>query len=176
MASFNPTVAPGNDSNGESAQSSDQIPSGDYLIRAVWFDRKENGKKDGEYLRIKWEILAGPHANTAFFANLSCKVHVDGVASRWRSICKGLGVEESFEVGGEKGDKDFARLIKGRPFRARVGRSTSGEYVNYDIQKTYTKDTWSEGEQKAVKELADTMLGQESEAASVPKPDDDIPF
>lgn len=178
MANFNPTVQSGDSSNGQNTQTSDSIPSGDYLVRAVWFDRNMS-KNGSEYLRVKWEILAGPQANTAFFANLSCKIEVDGVASRWRSICKGLGIEESFEVGGPQGDKDFARLVKGRPVRARVNRTVSGEYTNFDIQRTYNKETWTQGEIKAVKDLADTMLGSDApsqEEHSPEEDDDQLPF
>lgn len=171
MASFDP---------GSSSESKEvDVPSGDYLVRAVWFDRKQNNAGDGEYLRVKWEIVAGPHAKATFFANLSCKTHVDGVASRWRSICKGLDITEKFEVGGSQGDKDFNRLIMSRPFKARVGREENGEYTNYDIQRSYARSTWSEGEIKAVKDLAAEMGIDDSSAPATdaaPVDDDQIPF
>lgn len=179
MASFNPTVqSSSSDSSGESAKTDDTIPSGDYLVRAVWFDRCQNKAGTAEYLRVKWEILAGPKANTAFFANLSCKIEVEGVASRWRSLCKGLEITESFEIGGPEGDRDFARLIKGRPVRARVNREESNGYTNFDIQRTHAKATWTPGEVKAVKDLADNLLGSEAPPTPEPPADDtdDIPF
>lgn len=172
MASFDP---------GSSTDSKDvDVASGDYLVRAVWFDRTQNKARDGEYLRVKWEVVAGPLTGATFFANLSCKVATDGVAARWRSICKGLDITEKFEVGGAQGDKDFARLIKGRPFKARVAREEKGEWVNYDIQRTYPRATWSEGEVQAVKDLANEMGVGDSSAPvdNTPTLDDDqqIPF
>ena len=112
MATFNPSAAPVSTGNSENAEATTDMPSGDYLIRAVWFSRERNKQNTADYLRVKWEILAGPHSNKAFFANLSCQVEVGGVASRWMAISKGLEITESFEVGGEAGDKDFLRLIK----------------------------------------------------------------
>lgn len=173
MASFDP---------GAAVSGEVEVPSADYLLRAVWFKREQNKAGDGEYLRVKWEIVAGNHTKATFFANMSCKIHVDGVAARWRSISKGLDITEAFEVGGAQGDKDFSRLVMNRPFKARVARTEDGEWINYDIQRTYDKSTWTEGEHQAIKDLAAELGLSPDEGAPATEAsisdvgDDQIPF
>jgi hypothetical protein len=171
MPTFDPSAKPDTSGGGgsdERVETNDNIPSGDYLLRAVWFDSQFGKQSKKEYLRIKWEILAGEFAGTGFFGNLSCSVDVGPVAARWRDMCRALGISESFEIGGQAGVRDFARLFKNKPFRARVNRSESGDYVNYDISKTYGPDTWSDNERAAVGGGGGT---------DEPAPDsDDVPF
>lgn len=176
MPTFDPEATPpSSDSGGgttERVETSNDIPSGDYIVRAVWFNSQFGRDSKKEYLRIKWEILAGAHANTGFFGNLSCSVDVGPVAARWRDMCKALGVTENFEIGGPAGVRDFARLFKNKPFRARVNRSESGEYVNYDISNTHPRSTWSENEVAAVKGAG----GGAPHPADDPPPSDNVPF
>ena len=95
MSTFNPlAAAPTDQGASEQATVNENLPSGDYLIRIVWFSR-QTSRADNEYLRVKWEILAGEYANNAFFANLSCKVDAGGVRARWVSLCKGLNINEA---------------------------------------------------------------------------------
>jgi hypothetical protein len=172
MPTFDPEArpAPSGDGPTERVETSDTIPSGDYVIRAVWFDSKFGQQSQREYLRIKWEILAGEHAGTGFFGNLSCSVDVGPVAARWREMCKALGIVENFEIGGPDGIRDFARLFKNKPFRARVNRSESGNFVNYDIGSAYLRSSWSENEVAAAGDLAPQDTGG-------PPPDSDrAPF
>lgn len=173
MPTFDPSPSASNETSTERVETSNDIPSGDYILRAVWFDSQVGKASGKEYLRIKFEILAGEHASTAFFGNLSCSVDVGPVAARWRGLCKALEITESFEIGGPSGVRDFARLFKNKPFRARVNRSESNEFVNYDISHTYDRKTWSENEIAAVNALGTPTYGEDTGA---PPDGDDVPF
>jgi hypothetical protein len=168
MATFNPTQSVSSGAaEDKRAEVNQDLPGGDYLLRIVWFKR-EVSKAGNEYLRLKAEVLSGPHTNSAFFTNLQCKIEMAPVAIRWKGLCRALGITDSFEIGGREGDADFLRLFKDKPFKAQIARTISGEYVNFDLQGFYTRDKWTENDVEAVRALVETMTS----AAD----DDDIPF
>lgn len=181
---------------------SDVLPAGEYGLAIVWFQRRVS-KKGSEFLRVKAEVVDGPKMGKACWLILSLDLSKQGAVNRWRILAESVGQEEEFDLGSheegtqEEGDATFRRVFVGRPFRAKLKVTTSGEYTNNDIEQFVFPRQWSEGQRVAMgaweaawKAKKDDLgppddddgttttkpAGEVDDWGSPPSFDDDIPF
>lgn len=121
------------------------LPPGEYLIALRWFERKRAQSGQSDYLRCRYEVIAGPAKGASFFANLSLNVEKAGAANRLFYFCKSAGVKGKIPL---SDDAQLASFIMNRPFKAVISRKQNGRYVNNDI-KRYEQDV-DEAERKVM--------------------------
>ena len=177
MAIFDPSKHKNADSEG--------IAAGDYLLILKNFKRK-TGKDSGKpYLRAVFEVIHGPAKGATFFDSISLDVNNSGAMFRLSMLSEQCG-SGPFDLDSDDG---IMEAIGRKPFKARVNREKSGEYINNGIQRYLGKET-TEFE----KRIMDTWLIDEAERSQFggdggggggydengldapPPGDDDIPF
>jgi hypothetical protein len=137
MAMFNPKDRPKQDDDG--------VPGGDYLLVLKNFARKIAQKSGLPYLRARYEVIAGPAKGKQFFDSIGLDISNSGTALRLSIFAELCGVTESFDLDDDDGLRE--RLC-GKPFKARVKRSISGQYVNNGIERYFQAKDVSQREQE----------------------------
>jgi hypothetical protein len=100
----------------------DPIPEGDYQLKALEAEEKTTARGDGTYIKVKFEVVRGPHAGRLMWQNFNV-VNPSETAQRigrqqlaaWAAAC------------GRPDADDTDKLLE-RPFTASVGieRGTGG--------------------------------------------------
>lgn len=122
---------PKKNGEGGGGRSDASIPSGEYLLALVWFERRRS-KRGNDYLRAKYEVVAGQRAGATFFSNLSLDVASPGTAGRLSLFCACVGQEVAFDLGK---DEEVRKAWCGKPFKARVEVRTEGGWTNVDLAR-----------------------------------------
>lgn len=144
-----PKLAP---SSGGGGGSSELLAPGEYVIALSSFSRKTSSKNK-EYLRCLFEVCGGTEKGKKFWSSLALDISKPGTATRWQILMEQCDVVEEFEIGSHKegnaseGDRNIARLFKGKPFVARIKKEVNGQYTNNDIEQLVFRKLWTE-EQK----------------------------
>lgn len=153
------------------------LAAGEYLVAMVWLKRAQG--RNGDYLRAKYQVCAGPHAGKTFFANVGLNVENEGTAGRLSVYCTCIGQTEAFDL---KSDRSLQKVFLGKPFKARVKVEKNGQYTNNDIERYVPKVSAVEQEQmrgwvldQAEQRSADGKGSDDFDDAPPPG-DDDIPF
>jgi hypothetical protein len=172
------------DPKASNEQSGGDLPSFEGLIALVWFERKQNKKQTGYYLRGKYEVCTGPGAGKTFFANQSLDLSI--AAGRLGVWCAAVGQEGSFDI---ENVEELKRVFLRKPFKAQVARVQNGNYTNFDIKRFTIASKLTEAERKSAegwlldqeqkRALAGGEIDDLDKAAGGGAPDfgdDDIPF
>jgi hypothetical protein len=185
MATFDPSKhqkVPDSDSG---------VPAGDYLLIIKSFSRKA-GKDSGKpYLRTLFKVIHGPAKDRTFFDSLSLDMNNSGAMFRLSMLAEQCG-SGAFDL---DRDSEIRDALANKPFKARVSREVSGQYINNGIARYLGKeitdferrvmDTWlvdyAENQQfgggGGGGRSGDGVDGDGLPDGNVPPPsDDDIPF
>jgi len=121
---------------------SNELPPGSYLLAMVKFERRA-GKRPPyvPYMNCSFRVIDGPAKGRQFFSSVCIDESNNGAMARLSAYCKACGVTQAFEL---SDDAAFGDAFMHKPFKASVKRSTSGDYVNNDIEKYETKLTQRE--------------------------------
>jgi hypothetical protein len=165
------------------------VPTGDYLIALIWFQRKDNKSGHGQHLRQKWVVCDGPLAGSQFFLNMGLDLSVEGVRKRWQSQMDVHGIDYEVDL---DDDQEIATAFKFKPILARVERKTENGYDNnnlsfFTFKSKYTEADWDRArewrdanDKDAWKRLDEVSRGgtqgNGSGRSAVPADDDNIPF
>lgn len=131
MPKFNPKDKPPAD---------EALPAGVFTLGITWFKRKQAKNNNTEYHSVKIQVAGGRLAGRTFFTTMSLDLTKSGAVRRWIVLCEVLGIEHEFELGStdkgtnEEGDENFRKLFLGRAFKAEVGVSKNGNFVNNEIK------------------------------------------
>jgi hypothetical protein len=140
MAKFDPKNPP-------SADSSDGVAPGDYILAMTNFIRKTAAKTGNAYLRARFVVCAGVAKGKSFYAAVSLNYTSPGIAARLSMYCEQVGMLEAFDP---DDDRELRAVFVGRPFFARVSRKVDGQYVNNDIERFLNKEAQHEKVQAAM--------------------------
>ena len=128
------------------------VPADDYISVLKGFKRAQGKTSGKDYLRMRWQVIAGPQKGKTYFCNMSCDLSKDGTVARWQSLIEGCGVDEEFELGSrregthEEGDENIKRLFLNVPIKMRVRAERNGEYVNNDIEFFHYRSKWTQAD------------------------------
>jgi hypothetical protein len=140
-----------------SGQRAEVVAPGVYVIAMDRFTRKL-GRSGADYLNAKWEICAGRNAGKRFFAILGLDFSKPGTVTRWQILLEAVGVEEEIELGSSaegtarEGDRNIARLVRGRAFVAEIDKTVEGQYTNNGIKQVEFPRKWTADQRQAVEE------------------------
>jgi len=156
-----PRLGPG---SGGGGGDSTPVPSGEYIVVLRSFKRQvgKTGQRK-EYLRCRWEIIAGKCRGKSFFSNMALDVTVEGTANRWRILMEACGVDEEFELGSMKegtqdeGDDNIRRLFVKKPFVATVKVERNGQYTNNDLERIHYRRLWTEEQTNEIEAYLDAQ-------------------
>lgn len=139
------------------------IAPGDYMLALVWFQRKYGRK--GDYLRCRFQVIAGPLKGQGFYANMGLDLSNRGTSVRW----------DIYAEYGRRGpawsldeDRDIIRVFKGAGFKGRVKRETRGQYINNDIEQITYRRMLSQQEEQVISDWDKEWSGRGSERGSDP--------
>jgi hypothetical protein len=161
------------------------IPPNDYLIAIKSFVRKTS-KKGKQYLHCRFVVVAGPAKKRSFFDNISLDLENSGAMFRLGILSEQCGVEGPFDL---DDDAAIEAALVGRPFKAKVNRTTENGYVNNGIERYLTGNAVTDRDRAAMDEWVTAEAEKEEwsgSGSSEPDPDydptapppgdDDIPF
>lgn len=132
------------------------IPANIYILGLTWFNRRQAKTSGKDYLSVKVEVASGPQKGSGFFTAMSLDLSKAGAVKRWQLLCEALGIEEQFELGdshegtAEEGDENIRRLFVGRAFKAEVGVSKNGQYVNNEIKSYAYPRQYTDKDREAI--------------------------
>lgn len=167
-------------------QQEEGVPAGDYSLALRSFTRKRSAK-GVDYLRGRFEVVAGPGKGGVFFDAIGLDISNAGIAFRLSMLAELCGQTAAFDL---DSDQECRAALCNRPFRARVKRSVDGQYINNGIERYIPADKYTESELQAMntwlmefEEKRDMHNGgggggdgYESNDSIPPPSDDDIPF
>jgi hypothetical protein len=135
-----------------------EVPSGEYLLALVWFDRKISREKGTEYFRTKYQVCSGELRGAAFFSMLGVDGTKYGTARQWQEFAQSVGVKVAFELGSmaegntAAADAEIKRLFTNIPFLATVVRKSSGQYTNSSIKRFLPPETMENSHRREAQE------------------------
>lgn len=184
MASFDPKEQREKNKN-------EGVPAGEYLIVMRGFERKTAKQSGKDYLRCRFQVIAGPAKGKSFFDSVSLDTDNSGSMFRLSLLAEQCGQTEAFDL---DLDAELRKAFIGKPFKARVKRTTENGYTNNGIERYVTGKGISDREREmmeiwAMEKQEEDDMGQgdggpplrdEDEfggsSRSSGRPDDDIPF
>lgn len=101
----------------------DPIPAGEYLAKVVESDFLQNSKKNGKYIKLKFEIIQGEFKGRFIWTNLNVlnpsQVAVDIANKELATLCRAVGVPKL---------KDTNQL-HGKPIKMKIKiKPAKGDY------------------------------------------------
>lgn len=150
----------------------DGLPPGEYLIAIKRFERKTS-KAGKKYLHCLFHVIAGAAKKRTFFENLSLDMANAGAMTRLSLLAEQCGVEGAFDL---DEDAEIQKHLVGRPFKARISRTQSGQYTNNGIERYLMGAAVTDRDRAAMEEWV-TAQADEGEWSGrgddAPPPDDD---
>jgi len=108
------------------------LPSGEYLLAMISFERKFGRESRRPYIRAKFKAFSGPCKGRTFFAAVGVDLTSPGIRSRLALYCKCVGQSEPWDP---EDDRQFGDVFLGKPFKASVKTTQNGDYTNNDIAR-----------------------------------------
>lgn len=142
------------------------IPKGEYKLQAVEAEEKETAKKNGTYIKVKFEVVSGPHTGRLIWENFN--------VSNPSEVAQRIGRQQlmAWAAACNKPDADDTDQLIGKVFSASVDiEKGTGGYDDSNRIKGYLRsEAYDVAEKKPAKEAPPETAEPEDKKSEGNKP------